>query len=342
MQFALDKTNKLPYYDQIKHQLTAALHMGGLKHHHPLPTVRALARSLEINPKTALKIYHRLQEEGFVEVRVGSGVRVAAVERKNFEHNYFTSLVSMIERHMEEAHRLNFPPDKYLTLLHDIVDKKKLRAISCIVVECNTEQIQLFAKEISNHAGLTTVPVLINDLLSRGHRISSCLEEASFLVTTDYHWDEVKRVADQHQKTALKIRLKPEFLSTLVQCARKGGILMAVSNLDYFPNFRAALRDLGYQSLLHRIHAALASDERRIMAILPHVKYVYLSPLCDTKLLRRLPRDIHALEFAEHLSNESLLSIRTALLIHHLQQILPPAPAYSLSGPWKRHRAKIF
>src|SRR5487761_2779548 len=103
MEFFLDKLSELPYYDQIKNQLTAALHMGELKNRQRLPTVRRLARSLGLNPKTVLKIYHRLQKEGLIEIRVGSGVQVSAIERNNYEQSYFSSVVSMVNRHIEDA-----------------------------------------------------------------------------------------------------------------------------------------------------------------------------------------------------------------------------------------------
>ncbi len=329
MQFSLDKSRELPFYDQIKHQLTAALHMGELKTGHRLPTVRALARALQINPKTTLKIYHRLEQEGLIEIRVGSGVRVGAADKKQFEYSYFSSLVAMVNRHLDDARRLQFSPEDYLNLLQELVDHRKRRRISCLVVECNTEQIRLFASEIASRTGVTTHPVLVTDLLSNNRRAASLLSKASFLITTDFHWDDVKRIAKQHQKVPLKIRLKPEFISTLIQCARKGGILMIVSNLDFFDNFRSALRDLGYQAVLPRIHAVLESDKDSLERWFRHVKHVYLSPLCDASLSRRIPAHIRRIGFQEQLSLESLDSLRMSMLTYLLEQ----ASLYGPSSP---------
>jgi hypothetical protein len=295
-----------------------------------------LALALGVNPKTVLKIYHQLQREGLVEVHQGSGVRVGAIARTSFEHSYYASVVSMVERHLEEARRMQFSAGDYLALLQEFNNERKRREISCLVIECNTEQIQLFASEISTRVGITAHPVLVDDVISPRRRVASLLSKATALVTTDFHWEEVERVARRHQKIPLKIRLKPEFLSTLILCARKGGILMVVSNLDYFPKFRAALRDLGYESLLKQFHAVLDSDARRLHALLPLVKHVYVSPLCDSQALDGLPANIHQVHFSEHLSRESLIHLRTAMLIHHLQKITPPTSLQAAARPMVR------
>lgn len=341
MQFSLDKSSKLPYYDQIKSQLTAALHMGSLSYHEQLPTVRALARLLGVNPKTVLKIYHQLQMEGLVEVRLGSGVQVGAIERKRFERSYYASVVTMLERHLEEAGRMQFSENDYLDLLRQVIDPKKRREINCLVVECNTEQIRLFATEISTRIGITAHPVLIDDLKAHGPRAASLLSKASFLVTTDFHWEDVERIALLHRKIPLKIRLRPEFLTTLIHCARKGGILMVVSNLDYYSKFRAALRDLGYESALKHIHAVLASDQQHLVSMLPLVKHVYVSPLCGAGVLDLLPRSVRRVEFMEHLSVESLNSLRTAIFIRHLQKVLPRPSVRPGTRPAERDGAVI-
>lgn len=332
VQFALDKSSKVPFHDQIKHQFAAALHMGGLKSHSQLPTIREMAHTLAVNPKTILKIYHRLQDEGLIEIRAGSGVRVSGAVRKNFDQNYFISLVSMAQRHIEEARRLQVSPENYLKLLEDLLHGKDRRQSICLVVECNTEQIRLFAAEIGSRLGITAHPVMIGDLLKPTRRTASLLQEADFLVTTDFHWDQVERLAHQYQKVPLKIRLTPEFLQTLIQCARKGGILMIVSNLDFFANFRSALRDLGYHSILSHIHAVLASDDRRRATLQRRVKYVYLSPLCDPSILKRLPPDLEVVRFSKHVSSESLDFLRMAMHIQRLQKILSPHSTPSSSG----------
>ncbi|MFI5173896.1 MAG: GntR family transcriptional regulator [Terriglobia bacterium] len=338
MQFSLDKSSKLPFYDQIKNQLTAALHMGGLKHHQRLPTIRALARVLEVNPKTILKIYHQLQMEGLVEVRLGSGVQVGAIERTHFERSYYASVVTMVERHLHEAGLMQFSETDYLSLLHELIDEKRRREINCLVVECNTEQIRLFASEISARIGITAHPVLIDALMAPARPVAQLLSKASFLITTDFHWEEVERVALRHHKIPLKIRLKPEFLTTLIHCARKGGILMVVSNMDYFSKFRAALRDLGYESVLKDIHAVLASDQPRLGPMLSFVKHVYVSPLCDARVLDRVPSTIRRVHFPEYLSVESLNSLRTAIFVRHLQRVLPPPPGEPSPALRRRRR----
>lgn len=63
--------------DQIADQLRGLIASGRLLSGERLPSVRQLASDLRIAPGTVAKAYRRLEAEGFVVSRTGSGTRVA-------------------------------------------------------------------------------------------------------------------------------------------------------------------------------------------------------------------------------------------------------------------------
>lgn len=317
--FTLDKSSKIPFYEQIKYQCDAALHVGSLKARSRMPTVREMARILDVNAKTVLKIYHRLQEDGLIEIRVGSGVQVTGASR-DYLQNYLCSVVSMAERHMAEAKRLQISPLRYLDLLHEFIEGKQRRRSTCLVVECNTEQIRLFSREIETHLEVKCHPVLLEDLERMTRQVEALLHEASFLITTDFHWGAVARIAHQHQKTPLRIRLSPKFVSSLIECAQRGGIVMIVSSLDFFPNFQRSFRQLGHQHALAHVFAALPSDRRRLAKIFKEVKHAYISPLCARESLLPLPPWVALMPSQTHVCSDSLDTLRGSMLVHFLQR----------------------
>ncbi len=71
----------LPIYQQIVMQVRQALATGTLKAGEMLPSVRALAEELVINPNTVAKAYNTLSHEGLVESLAGRGLMIA--ERRN-------------------------------------------------------------------------------------------------------------------------------------------------------------------------------------------------------------------------------------------------------------------
>lgn len=68
----------LPIYQQIVMQVRQAVATGGLKPGDMLPSVRALAEELVINPNTVAKAYSELSHEGLVESLAGRGLMIAA------------------------------------------------------------------------------------------------------------------------------------------------------------------------------------------------------------------------------------------------------------------------
>ncbi len=73
----VDVKSGVPIYVQIVDGVRRAAEAGSLGAGDRLPTVRALARELEVAPNTVVKAYNELQREGFIESRPGVGTVVA-------------------------------------------------------------------------------------------------------------------------------------------------------------------------------------------------------------------------------------------------------------------------
>ena len=68
---------KAPIYRQIVDRVRLAVSTGEAEPGEALPSVRALAEQLVVNPNTVAKAYAELSREGFVETHPGKGVFVA-------------------------------------------------------------------------------------------------------------------------------------------------------------------------------------------------------------------------------------------------------------------------
>ncbi len=73
IKFNLDKEVGLTFYDQIKGQLLSAIYCGKIREGDRLPSIRELAEALNVNYKTARKVYLRLAGENYIEIVKGSG-----------------------------------------------------------------------------------------------------------------------------------------------------------------------------------------------------------------------------------------------------------------------------
>ena len=75
----IDPRSPTPIYAQIAARLRVAVGAGELKSGDSLPSVRALAMRLRVNPATVVQAYRELEAEGLVQMRQGAGTYVTDV-----------------------------------------------------------------------------------------------------------------------------------------------------------------------------------------------------------------------------------------------------------------------
>src|SRR5881392_1667977 len=87
-QFRLDPHSGVPVYRQIIDQVIGGMAAGALAGGDQLPTVRAVAVDLAINPNTVSRAYRELEIRGVLETQQGTGTFVAnqSVKRDQVEH----------------------------------------------------------------------------------------------------------------------------------------------------------------------------------------------------------------------------------------------------------------
>ena len=69
----IDYRDPHPIYEQVKEGLKRLMVTGGLAEGEKLPSVRALASSLAINPNTIQRAYEALEREGYLCTAAGKG-----------------------------------------------------------------------------------------------------------------------------------------------------------------------------------------------------------------------------------------------------------------------------
>lgn len=83
MEIIISSNTSKPIYEQITSQIKAMIMSGELKTGDPIPSMRALAKSIHVSVITVQKAYEDLQRDGFIEMTVGRGSFVSA-QNKDF------------------------------------------------------------------------------------------------------------------------------------------------------------------------------------------------------------------------------------------------------------------
>ena len=72
MEIIISSNTSKPIYEQITSQIKALIMSGELETGEPIPSMRALAKSLHVSVITVQKAYEDLQRDGFIETTVSS------------------------------------------------------------------------------------------------------------------------------------------------------------------------------------------------------------------------------------------------------------------------------
>jgi GntR family transcriptional regulator len=76
--FSIDPRSGVPIYLQLIEQIKRAVALGTLEASEQLPTVKALALELTVNPNTVARAYRDLERDGVIETSPGRGSFVRA------------------------------------------------------------------------------------------------------------------------------------------------------------------------------------------------------------------------------------------------------------------------
>lgn len=112
LSFALSPGSEVPIYRQITDQVRLAVATGRLAVGDPLPSVRALAEQLVVNPNTVARAYADLAREGLLESRAGRGVFITRKRRVFTRAEGWRRLDPILDQLVAGAVALDIPKEE--------------------------------------------------------------------------------------------------------------------------------------------------------------------------------------------------------------------------------------
>jgi GntR family transcriptional regulator len=111
-----------PIFRQIVHQIRLAAATGAVAEGTPLPSVRALAERLLINPNTVAKAYAELAREHVIETQQGRGVFIAAYRQMYTKAERMRRLAPLLDAMAVEGISLGFSSEELIEALRQKLD----------------------------------------------------------------------------------------------------------------------------------------------------------------------------------------------------------------------------
>jgi GntR family transcriptional regulator len=123
--FKLDPRSGVPIYRQIQDQIRFGVASGFLTAGEQLPTVRALAVELSVNPNTVIKAYSELEREGVLATEQGSGTFIAVQAPAPLSDGARQGkLLSLCSEFLAQAARYGFSPNDAVRGIHTLLEGK--------------------------------------------------------------------------------------------------------------------------------------------------------------------------------------------------------------------------
>ena len=117
MEIIISSNTSKPIYEQITSQIKAMIMSGELQTGDPIPSMRALAKSIHVSVITVQKAYEDLQRDGFIETTVGRGSFVSAQNKDFYQEEQQRLTEEHLEKAVEIARMSNISLEKLIELL---------------------------------------------------------------------------------------------------------------------------------------------------------------------------------------------------------------------------------
>lgn len=124
MNILISNSSDEPIYSQITKQIKANILKGGLPAFSPLPSIRTLAKELEISVITTKRAYDDLEREGFIETVPGKGSFVASRNKELLREAGLKIVEEKLSDTVAEAKSIGMEYGELLSML-DIIFMEK-------------------------------------------------------------------------------------------------------------------------------------------------------------------------------------------------------------------------
>jgi DNA-binding transcriptional regulator YhcF (GntR family) len=147
MRFWITKNSELPVREQLVRQVLLGILSEDLPSGHKLPSVRAVARRHQIHSNTVSAAYHDLLEQGWLELRRGSGLYVRPLQPSG-EDGQLDQLLAAL---LQSARRQNYEPEEVLHRLEHVVHPVPYERI--LIAEAEPAMREILQAELAEALG---------------------------------------------------------------------------------------------------------------------------------------------------------------------------------------------
>lgn len=315
MKLELQRESGIPLYIQVKGIIRDLIEQKIWEPGCKIPTERSLAEQLKISRNTVSMAFRDLESEGILVCQQGRGTFVAESDEAVRRESRKERLLKIIDIAMEEATTLGFSIDEFMAITHVRAREKReiLSRVNIVLIECNREQVEFFARELAYSVGVLIQPIILGDLETNPDQFLDVIRRADIVITTLFHLHSVKEIVGNVGTEIIALALSP-LLDSIVRIARLPNEahvgVFCISN-SFAEKMIASLRSAGIDHL--RFSKFLGSEDKdTLINQVNSVDYIITSPGRKQEIMNVSGRDV--IEFIYSPDQASIDLLKTTLM----------------------------
>ncbi len=271
MKISINKDSSVPVRDQIVEQISLQIASGMLAGKEKLPSIRALASRLGIHYSTVTAAYNHLAEVGLLDIRQGSGVRVASINNREPDPSLRPQFAVMFDDFLARASEAGHSAEDVIALFEKKL-KNRRPAKKILAVDRNVDFHEVLLTELRPNFKLPIEAVTVQAILE-----NPALMDDAMVVTSLYH------LFAFHDKVKDRTRLVPCNIEPArqelekVDELRSGSLVLLVSVSMTLMNMATKLVAARRGEEI-AVRSVLLSDETELRYMVNHADLI----LCDS------------------------------------------------------------
>ncbi|MGH9340648.1 MAG: GntR family transcriptional regulator [Acidobacteriota bacterium] len=312
IKFNLDKKVYLSSYDQIKGQLLSAIYCGKIQEGDRLPSIRELAEDLEVNYKTIRKVYQRLAQENYIELIQGSGAFLKKRSGDTYEQMQRRAVFKLLSEVTEKARSLGLSPQKFVKLLDGYCTGDNVKKLKLVVMD-DEEEAFIFSKELEMRLKAEVSPVSLDGAKVNG--TCSALNDVDYVLTTSWHMDQVRDLAQRHEKKVVEIKPSHEIYTEILNAARHRNVAVVIRDERTMHAPLEVFMNIYHPSTQKKFWIAPIDRRELIEEIIREAELIFVSPMCWDEMRRITPGDVELKTYSNFISEETINHLKELQLL---------------------------
>lgn len=276
MKITINKESSVPLRDQLVEQIGLQIASGTLASKEKLPSIRALADRLGIHYSTVTAAYNHLAEVGLLEIRQGSGVRVASAG-KSESASRGGGLEGMFLEFLAKASESGYSCKDVTNCLRTLEKRKPVKRIQA--VDRNKDFHQLLIAELAPHFSTPVVPCTVEEFIADRKNL-----DESLVVSSLYHIFAFQQyVTDPTRLIACNIEPGRAEIDS-VDLLPTGSLVLLVSVSTTLMNMATRLiaAKRGEDVAVRAVHI---SDEKELKYMVKYATLILCDSSCEEAML---------------------------------------------------------